>query len=107
MRRALVDHARAKARHKRGGPGVIHLPLDTSHTFAGELPSIDSVDIIALDAALGQLAIVNPRQARMIELRFFGGLTLAQVARAMDVSVGTLESDWRTAREWLVGKLSG
>jgi len=99
MRQILVDHARRRGAQKRGGDreriSLTGLPGDAP----GEL------DVLAVDAALTELAQLNERQARIVELRFFGGLTVPETADALDVSVATVEKDWRRARAWLYGKL--
>jgi RNA polymerase sigma-70 factor, ECF subfamily len=95
MRRILVDHARAAARDKRGG-GAIRTSLDA-------VPGVSdpTIDILALDEALEQLASVSPRQARVIELRYFGGLDLEEMAGILGVSAATVSRDQRTAEAWL------
>ena len=97
MRRILVDHARHAARDKRGGPAPT-LSLDEAVATAG--PEAD-VDLLALDEALTSLARIDPRGARIIELRFFSGLTLEETAEVVGVSVGTVKRDWSAARAWL------
>lgn len=95
MRRILVDHARARRAAKR--PGL------TIQMDLGEQPASRSgeIDIIALDAALEELSNADPRQARMVDLRFFGGLTQAEVASVLGVSLATANRQWRVARAWL------
>jgi RNA polymerase sigma factor (TIGR02999 family) len=95
MRRILVDHARARKAAKRPGPAI---QMDF-----GEPPASRSgeIDIIALDGALEELAKADPRQARMVDLRFFGGLTLEEVASVLGVSLATANRQWRVARAWL------
>ena len=96
MRRVLVDHARAKKRDKRGG-GAQQVELDSN------VPSADGdpVDLVALDDALDRLHEHSPRLARIVELRFFGGLSMEEVAGVLEVSLTTVEREWRTARAWL------
>ena len=101
MRRVLVDAARARRRMKRGG-GVDPVPLDGIDVAA----SVPDVDLLALDHALDALASWNARASRVVELRFFGGLTVAQTAEALDVSVRTVINDWNAARAWLFDELS-
>jgi RNA polymerase sigma factor (TIGR02999 family) len=96
MRRILVSHARARNRLKRGG-GVPHESLDGSE----ERASVEADRILALDAALQKLAEVNPRHARIVELRFYGGMTVEETAVALDVSAGTVKRDWSLLRRWL------
>jgi RNA polymerase sigma-70 factor (ECF subfamily) len=101
MRRILVDHAR---RHnlKRGG-GVQHLSLeDTAVVGAGR-----GEDLVALDDAMHALAHVDPRKAQVIELRFFGGLSVEETAEVLKVSPVTVMRDWSTARAWLYREMSG
>lgn len=101
MRRILVDHARARRAQKRGG-GRQRVALDEANrAVAGR-----DVDVVDLDEALSRLAELAPREARIVELRFFGGLTNVEVAEVLRVSVRTVEDDWRTARAWLRRGLS-
>ncbi|MEZ5976166.1 MAG: ECF-type sigma factor [Planctomycetota bacterium] len=96
MRRILVDHARGKNRDKRGG-GVDRIDLDLALIESeGE-----DVDLVRLDEALSKLAELSPRQARVVELRFFGGLTVEEVAEVLEVSERTVKSEWWFARAWL------
>jgi len=97
MRQILHDRARRKGAQKRGGPDAKREPLET----IAEPSTSSTVDLIALDDALTQLTELAPRQARIVELRYFGGLTIDEAARVLDVSHGTVESDWRVARAWL------
>jgi RNA polymerase sigma factor (TIGR02999 family) len=97
MRQVLVDHARSKGTLKRGGHRR-RVQLDDASP-AGGGPAV--IDIVALDEALDQLAALDPRQARVVELRFIGGLTVAEAAAVLDVSPRTVELDWRMARAWL------
>jgi RNA polymerase sigma factor (TIGR02999 family) len=100
MRRVLVDHARSRAAAKRGGGGsVMSLHEDDART-----PPLD-VDILALDRALEKLALVDPRQSRLVELRFFAGLTVDETAAAIDVAPITVKRDWALARAWLFREL--
>lgn len=107
MRRVLVDHARTKHREKRGGSQQQPRPLDANMSLAGESPQFDALELLGLNAALEQLEAEHPRIAKLIELRFFGGLTNPQVAQVLGVSIGTVENDWKQARELLLAKLSG
>ena len=95
MRQILVDYARARLTDKRGGGARVTLGGD----IAGE--AADEVDVIAVDAALQRLALLDEQQARVVELRYFGGLSIAETAQALDVSVATVKREWATARLWL------
>ena len=98
MRRILVDHARKHKAVKRGS-GAVRLSLDDLERAATS-PS-DAVDLVALDDALGRLANLDPRQARIVELRFFGGLSVEETAAVVDASARTVKRDWQLARAWL------
>ena len=102
MRSVLVDHARARRTAKRGG-GARALTLDAADAAAAvaERSSDPGVDVELLDEALTRLAALDPRQARVVELRYFGGLSIAEVAEALGVSHATVEREWKTARLWL------
>lgn len=100
MRRILVEHARRKRAGKRIPPEAV-VPLDK----APEPSSAADVDVLALDQALRALEDFEPRMARVVELRYFGGLSEAEVAAVLDVSRPTVTRDWRTARVWLRGKM--
>ena len=95
MRQILVDHARRRKSAKRGG-GQADSPLDS---FVSSVA--DSVDLVELDMALEKLRQLDPREASVVELRFLVGLTVPEVAKALDVSVATVERDWAAARAWL------
>ncbi len=101
MRRILVDFARTRRRAKRGGGGV---QVTLSEADAVSAASRDA-DLEALDDALKALEQLDPRQGRVIELRFFGGLSLEETAHVLDVSVGTVRRDWSLARAWLFREL--
>lgn len=101
MRRVLVDHARARRRAKRGGP-IQQIPLDAALTASTRSDS----DIVALDDALTSLAVADLRKAKIVELRFFGGLSVAETAKALNVSVSTVMSDWKFAKVWLLSAMS-
>jgi RNA polymerase sigma factor (TIGR02999 family) len=102
MRRVLVDYARAKHREKRGGDGV-RLPLEAATLVAsGER----SVDLMALDEALTRLGSFDEQQARVVELRYFGGLSLEETADALHISRSTAARDWDVARAWLRRELT-
>lgn len=102
MRRILVDHARAQKASKRGS-GVANLSLDE----AVGVPDKQNVDLIALDDALETLAQLSPRQAKIIELRCFAGLSLEETASVLEISEATVSRDWTAARAWLFRELSG
>ena len=102
MRRVLIDHARAKGSAKRGG-GWRPTPLDEGQAVGLD----DAGGLIALDEALTKLAQSQPRQARVVELCHFGGLTQDEAARVLDVSRDTVKLDWRFARAWLNRELGG
>jgi RNA polymerase sigma factor (TIGR02999 family) len=101
MRRVLVDYARRHSRDKRGG-GVSVTTLD-DYAVTTE----PSVDIIALDEALEQLAVVDPQQSQVVELRFFAGLSIEETAEALGISPATVKRDWTTAKMWLHHELTG
>jgi len=99
MRRILVDHARRELREKHGG-GAIHVELSDALSKPAE-PSLDVLDAVALDAALQKLEELDPDQGRIVELRFFGGLTVEETAAALGISPATVKREWTTARAWL------
>lgn len=101
MRRILVDHARAKRAEKRGG-GREPVTLNTQLVGADGA----DVDVLDLEAALEKLARRNERQAQIIELHVFGGLTQAEVAETLELAITTVEDNWRIARAWLNRELS-
>jgi RNA polymerase sigma factor (TIGR02999 family) len=101
MREILVDYARSREAAKRDGGSRVTLEE------AAELSVSKSVDLLALDDALRQLSQMNPRQSRILELRFFGGLSLEETAKFLGVSVATVERDWTVARAWLYREISG
>jgi RNA polymerase sigma factor (TIGR02999 family) len=96
MRRILVDHARNRLAAKRGA-GATQLSIDPAMTLEGK----PEVDLIALDSALDKLKTMDPQQSRMIELRFFGGLSIEETAVVMGISTRTVERFWTAARAWL------
>jgi RNA polymerase sigma factor (TIGR02999 family) len=100
MRRILIDHARGHLRDKRGG-GVIPVPLEEVLVFAPE----QSSELVKLDQSLERLAKLDPRQSKIVELRFFGGLTVEQTAEVLGVSPKTVKRDWSVAKAWLHGDL--
>jgi RNA polymerase sigma factor (TIGR02999 family) len=101
MRRILLDRARSRLAEKRGG-NAVRINLDeVPDVFAGR-----AAELIALDDALCMLARIDPRKARVIELRFFGGLTVEETAGVLKVSADTVMRDWSMARAWLLSELS-
>jgi RNA polymerase sigma factor (sigma-70 family) len=102
MREVLVDHARRRRASKRPGKRA-RVPLDRALAALDE----QGLDVLALHEALERLARGHPRPAQVVELRFFGGLSVPKVAEALGVSDTTVESDWRFARAWLRGQLGG
>jgi RNA polymerase sigma factor (TIGR02999 family) len=102
MRRVLVDHARARGSRKRGG-GAEQVPLDDAQLATPELP----LDVIAVDRALETFATIDRRKSQIVELRFFGGLSLEETADVLGISVETVKRDWRVARLWLSRELQG
>jgi RNA polymerase sigma factor (TIGR02999 family) len=103
MRRVLVDYARLRARDKRGG-GVSVTSFHESGIDA--IAPQPAVDIVALDEALDRLATVDPQQSRVVELRFFAGLSVEETAEALGISPATVKRDWATAKLWLYHELS-
>ena len=101
MRRILVDFARARGNAKRGG-GTPRVALDEAAAVSDER----GADLLALDEALRALAELDPRQSKVVELRFFGGLTVEEAAEVLKVSPATVERDWSFARAWLHRELS-
>jgi RNA polymerase sigma-70 factor, ECF subfamily len=101
MRRILVDHTRERKAQKRGG-GQYDISLSQADLFAREM----EVNLLALDEALQRLEQMKPQHSRIIELRFFGGLTIAETAKALGLSHATVERDWKFARAWLRHELS-
>jgi RNA polymerase sigma-70 factor (ECF subfamily) len=101
MRQILIDHARGRIRTKRGG-GLCRVAMDEAAT-----PIADAnLELLSLDEALRKLAALDERQSRIVELRFFGGMTVEEVAHVLGVSKSTVESEWRMARAWLHRELS-
>ena len=102
MRRVLVDYARAKHREKRGR-GDLCLPLDAATLVADDQKGID---LMALDEALTRLALLDEQQAHVVELRYFGGLSLEETAEALHISRATVARDWDVAKAWLRRELT-
>jgi len=101
MRRILVNHAKKRQAAKRGG-SVIRVPLDA----AGASGDTGDVRLVALDEALNTLAARDARKGRIVELKFFGGLTMKEIAEVLQLSLATIENDWRLARAWLYREIS-
>jgi RNA polymerase sigma factor (TIGR02999 family) len=104
MRQILVQRARARAAAKRGG-NPERITLDEQLLAAGSEQEPGRVDMLALDAALHRLAALDTQQARIVELRYFGGLTVEETAEALDISPSTVKRDWTVARAWLKREL--
>jgi RNA polymerase sigma factor (TIGR02999 family) len=102
MRQILQDRARRRRAAKRGGGDGQRLTLDGLQTPSGQ----SIIDMVALDDALTQLAELDPRQARIVELRFFGGLTNDEVAEVLNLSTRMIEKEWRKTRAWLSAQLA-
>jgi RNA polymerase sigma factor (TIGR02999 family) len=101
MRRILVNYAHSHKAAKRGGEAT-RLSIDQ----IASIPGASEVDVILLDEALERLAAMDPEQARIVELRFFGGLTVKEVAAVLNLSTTTIEREWRTAKAWLQDQIS-
>jgi RNA polymerase sigma-70 factor (ECF subfamily) len=100
MRRILIEHARGHLREERGG-GQQVVPLDEALVFSPERSS----DLLKLDEALDRLTQLDPRQGKIVELRFFGGLTVEETADVLGISPKTVKRDWSVAKAWLHGDL--
>lgn len=100
MRRVLVDHARSRLREKRGG-GLEKISLSEASELAGGR----EVEVLDLDGALGHLAEVDARKAKLVELRYFGGLTMEEAAKVLGTSLATAERDWKFSRAFLIREL--
>lgn len=104
IRRLLVDHARERLALKRGGGGE-RIPLEAAE--AAELAcEVPGVDLVALDEAVEELASIDERQARIVELRFFGGLTIEEIANLLEMGRRSVDREWQAARAWLFLRLS-
>jgi len=107
MRQILVQRARARHADKRGGEKQERITLDES-VIADHTPDTPGgVDVLALDAALEKLAALDPQQAKIVELRYFGGLTVEETGEALDMSPATVKRHWTVARAWLKKELTG
>jgi RNA polymerase sigma factor (TIGR02999 family) len=102
MRRILISYGVARSRDKRGGPSAVRLPLDEALDFCVER----NLNLSALDEALEELELEDPRQAQIVELRFFAGLTVDEIASTLKISRATVKRDWATAKFWLRSRLS-
>ena len=100
MRRILVNYAKAKKAQKRG-EGATLLSLDEIVSF----PNKQNIDLVVLDEAINQLAEMDEQQAKIVELKFFGGLTVEEIAEVLGVSVRTIGREWRAAKAWLMGRM--
>jgi RNA polymerase sigma factor (TIGR02999 family) len=98
MRRVLLDHARTRRARKRGGGGV---QITLGDAQPAESAPLDAVDVIALDDALARLALLDPQKARLVDLRYFAGLSIPEAAAVLGVSTATLGREWAVARMWL------
>ncbi len=103
MRHILVDHARARSAGKRGGPQLHRLSLDETRVAVEDR----AAELVALDEALKSLAEIDPRKSRVVEMRFFGGLSVEETACALGVSDKTVMREWRIAKVWLHRELAG
>jgi RNA polymerase sigma factor (TIGR02999 family) len=102
MRQVLVDHARRRSAGRRGGHSRRRPLGDAVDSIQAQ-----GLDVLAVHEALEQLDELHPRQAQVVTLRYFGGLSVPEIAAALAISVSTVESDWRVARAWLSGRLRG
>jgi RNA polymerase sigma factor (TIGR02999 family) len=102
MRRILIDFARSRGYQKRGG-GSPHVSLDDAPSVCNQ----PNANIVALDDALKALAEIDDRKSRVVELRFFGGLSVEETAEVLGVSAETVGRDWKLAKMWLLHELSG
>src|SRR5262249_38290891 len=102
VRHVLVSHARARGSEKRGG-GLQKVALNEGVAVSPEL----ALNVLALDRALETLATVDPRKARVVELRFFAGLSVEETAEVLHVSADTVKRDWRLAKLWLLREIEG
>jgi len=103
MRRILISYGVARTRYKRGGQSAVRLSLDEAFDFAAER----DLNIVAVDEALEELELEDRRQAQIVELRFFAGLTVDEIASTLKISRATVKRDWATAKLWLRSRLSG
>ena len=102
MRRVLVDIARRRRAERRGGPDAVRVSVDDIEVVAPE----PDAGLVAIDEALGELASHDPRKASVVELRFFGGLSMEETAKTLGISLRTAQNDWAFARAWLYRELT-
>jgi RNA polymerase sigma factor (TIGR02999 family) len=102
MRRVLVDIARRRHADRRGGDGIVHIPVDEIDLPAAE----PDTDLVTIDRALDDLAAKDGRKAQVVELKFFGGLSMEEIAETLDISLRTVHNDWAFARAWLYRALT-
>jgi RNA polymerase sigma factor (TIGR02999 family) len=102
MRQILINHAKSRSRLKRGGPEAVRITLDEALDFYDRR----DISIAAVDEALLELEKIDPRQAQIVELRFFGGLTVDEIAEGLNISPATVKRDWTVAKIWLHRELS-
>jgi RNA polymerase sigma factor (TIGR02999 family) len=105
MRRILVDHARQHKAAKRGGSAQQRLSITSAGQLGGDLAAEPVLDLLALHEALQELAVIDPQQERIVELKFFGGLSIEETAEVMGIGHATVERDWKMARAWLRRRL--
>ncbi len=103
MKRILIDHAKARHREKRGGAAE-NLPLDEARFVVSDETN---VDIVALDQALTRLAAFDPRQASIVDLKFFAGLSIDDIAETLEISPATVKREWNSAKAWLFSEING
>ena len=103
MRRILVDRARAKSMTKRGSGAAVHVSFDDAPEIASDSRNRE---MVAIDDALNELAEIDPRKAKVIELRFFGGLSVEETAEVLKISPQSVMRDWKMARAWLLSELA-
>lgn len=106
MRRVLTDHARRRRADKRGGTGAVRVEFDEQIDSWPGRDGTPAPDLVALDDALRALEALDPRQADVVQLRYFGGLTIDEAAEALDLSPATVKREWRTAQAWLLREMT-
>lgn len=102
MREILIEHARARGRQKRGGEFKTLIALDDAISFSNE----KQLDVVAIDEALSKLEMLDERQARIVEMKFFGGMTIEEIAEVTEISPATVKREWSTAKLFLYKMLS-